>query len=270
MPSKIAVLGAAGRMGRAVLSCAGEAGDWQVVGAAAHAGSAALGRDAGELAGTAPLGVALTADLHAAVRGADVAVDFTLPAATVANLDACAAAGTALVIGTTGLDAEHFRAMEDAACRIAIVYARNTSVGVNVFIDLVARAAGALGEDYDVEIVEAHHRHKADAPSGTALALGEAIAAARGVRLDDVAVFGRHGRTGPRASGSIGFAVVRGGNIVGEHAVKFIGGEEHVELAHRAFDRRTFAHGALRAARWAAGSAPGLYSMADVLGLSRD
>jgi 4-hydroxy-tetrahydrodipicolinate reductase len=144
------------------------------------------------------------------------------------------------------------------------------SVGVNVFIELVTRAAKALGEDYDVEIVEAHHRHKVDAPSGTALALGERIASARGRKLADLAVYSRHGRTGPRVPATIGFSVVRGGTIVGEHAVKFIGTEEQVEFVHQASDRKTFARGALRAARWSAGRAPGLYSMADVLGFGRD
>ena len=199
-----------------------------------------------------------------------MAIDFTLPAATESNLRACVESGTALVIGTTGLEDRQQKAIEKAAHEIPIVYARNMSVGVNVFMELVARAAGALGEDYDVEISEAHHRHKVDAPSGTALALGERIAAARGRKLADLAVYTREGRTGPRVPGTIGFAVVRGGNIVGEHTVRFIGSEEQVEFSHEAGDRRTFARGAVRAARWAAGQAPGLYTMADVLSLSRD
>jgi 4-hydroxy-tetrahydrodipicolinate reductase len=160
--------------------------------------------------------------------------------------------------------------MEKAAHEIPIVYARNMSVGVNVFMELVGRAAKALGDGYDVEIAETHHRHKVDAPSGTALALGERVAAARGRKLSELAVYARQGQTGPRVPGTIGFAVTRGGNVVGEHAVRFIGAEEEVEFSHVAVDRKTFARGALRAARWAAGQAPGLYSMADVLGLSRD
>jgi 4-hydroxy-tetrahydrodipicolinate reductase len=201
---------------------------------------------------------------------AQVAIDFTLPVVTEANIKACVDHGTALVIGTTGLEARQRKAMEQAAHEIPIVYARNMSVGVNVFTELVARAAKALGDGYDVEIAETHHRHKVDAPSGTALALGESIAAAQGRKLKDVAVHARHGQIGPRVPGTIGFSVVRGGNVVGEHSVRFIGAEEEVEFFHRAADRKTFARGALRAARWAAGRAPGLYSMADVLGMSRE
>jgi 4-hydroxy-tetrahydrodipicolinate reductase len=160
--------------------------------------------------------------------------------------------------------------MERAAHEIPVVYGRNLSVGVNVFMDLVARAAKALGDGYDVEILETHHRHKVDAPSGTALALGEKIAAAKGRRLEDLAVYARQGRVGPRVPGTIGFSVIRGGNVVGEHSVRFIGAEEEVAFVHEAQDRKTFARGALRAARWAAGRAPGLYTMSDVLGLARD
>lgn len=268
---KITVLGAAGRMGRAVLSCIADEPDaLQVVGAVTEPSDPALGRDAGELAGLAPFGVPLTDDHQQGVHGAHVAIDFTLPAATETNLRACVAAGTALVIGTTGLEDKHRKAMEKAAHDIPIVYSRNLSIGVNVFMELVARAAKALGDGYDVEILEAHHRQKVDAPSGTALALGERVAAVKGRSLNDLAVFARQGRTGPRVRNTIGFSVIRGGNIVGDHVVKFIGGEEEVEFAHHALDRKTFARGALRAARWTAGRAPGLYSMADVLGLSRD
>jgi 4-hydroxy-tetrahydrodipicolinate reductase len=267
---KIAVLGATGRMGRAVLSCVFEAGDLRLVGAISEPNDRLLGRDAGELVAGEPMGVALTDERSQGLHGAQVAIDFTLPAATEANLKACIESGTALVIGTTGLEERHHKAMEKAANEIPVVYARNMSVGVNVFMDLVGRAAKALGEGYDVEIIEAHHRHKVDAPSGTALALAERIAEAQGHKLADLAVYGRQGRTGPRVPGTIGFAVIRGGNVVGEHTVRFIGGEEQVEFTHVASDRKTFARGALRAARWAAGRAPGLYSMADVLGLTRD
>jgi 4-hydroxy-tetrahydrodipicolinate reductase len=267
---KVAVLGAAGRMGRAVLSCIFEADDFTLVGAVTETGDAVLGRDAGELAGGRTAGVPLTDERSQALHTAQVAVDFTLPTVTEANLRACVEHGTAIVIGTTGLEQRHQKAMEKAAHEIPIVYARNMSVGVNVFMELVARAAKALGDGYDVEISETHHRHKVDAPSGTALALGERIASTRGRRLDELAVYERHGQTGPRVPGTIGFSVVRGGNVVGEHGVRFIGAEEEVEFFHSASDRKTFARGALRAARWAAGRAPGLYSMADVLGLSRD
>ena len=267
---KVAVLGAAGRMGRAVLSCIFEADDLTLVGAVTETGDSLVGRDAGELVGASSAGVPLTDERSHGLQAAQVAIDFTLPAVTDANLRACVEHGAAIVIGTTGLEERQRKAMEKAAHEIPIVYARNMSVGVNVFMELVARAAQALGDGYDVEIAESHHRHKVDAPSGTALALGERIAGARGRKLDELAVYERHGTTGPRVPGTIGFSVVRGGNVVGEHSVRFIGAEEEVEFFHRAADRKMFARGALRAARWAAGRAPGLYSMADVLGLSRD
>lgn len=267
---KVAVLGAAGRMGRAVLSCVFEADDLVLAGALTEPGDRLLGHDVGEIAGTEPRGVPFTDDPRQALNGAQAAVDFTMPRATEANLRACVDGGTALVIGTTGLESRQMKAIEKAANEVPIVYSRNLSIGVNVFMELVARAAKALADGYDVEIAEAHHRHKVDAPSGTALALGERIAAARGRKLADLAVYARQGQTGPRVPGTIGFSVVRGGNIVGEHAVRFIGAEEQVEFVHEAQDRKTFARGALRAARWVAGQAPGLYSMADVLGLSRD
>jgi 4-hydroxy-tetrahydrodipicolinate reductase len=267
---KIAVLGAAGRMGRALLTLIAEAGDLKLAGALTEPNDRSRGRDAGELIGGEPVGIPLTDDAAQALHGAQVAIDFTLPSATEANLRACIESGSAIVIGTTGLEDRQLKAIERASHEIPVVYARNMSVGVNVFMELVARAAKALGDGYDVEIVETHHRHKVDAPSGTALALGERIAAARGRRLDELAVYARQGRVGPRVPGTIGFSVVRGGSVVGEHSVRFIGAEEEVAFAHEAQDRKTFARGALRAARWAAGRAPGLYSMSDVLELARD
>ncbi|HEY8521709.1 MAG TPA: 4-hydroxy-tetrahydrodipicolinate reductase [Gammaproteobacteria bacterium] len=267
---KVAVLGASGRMGRAVIQCLAGSADLKLVGAVTEPRDPALGRDAGENAGVGACGVLLTDDRDQALPGAHVAVDFTLPAALEANLRACVAHGTALVIGTTGLEAKHLEVLRAAAHEIPLVHAPNMSVGVNVFMELVARAAKALGPDYDVEITEAHHRNKVDAPSGTALALGERIAAAKGRRLEELAVHERRGRTGPRVPETIGFSVIRGGNVVGDHTVAFLGPEERVEFVHRAQDRMTFARGALRAARWVAGRAPGLYSMADVLGLSQD
>ena len=263
------MLGAAGRMGRAVLGCLLESDDLKLTGAVTEPKDRLLGHDAGELIGAAALGVPLSDDPRQGLHGAQVAVDFTLPTATEANLRASVENGSALVIGTTGLEERQLKAIERAAHEITIVYARNMSVGVNVFMNLVGRAAKALGDGYDVEILEAHHRHKVDAPSGTALALGEQIAAARGRPLADLAVYAREGRVGPRVPGTIGFSVIRGGSIVGEHTVRFIGAEEQVELVHVAQDRKTFARGALRAARWAAGRAPGLYSMTDVLDLAR-
>jgi 4-hydroxy-tetrahydrodipicolinate reductase len=254
-------------MGRAVLSCILEADDLKLVGAVTETGDALLGRDAGELAGGAAAGVPLTDERSHGLHAAQVAIDFTLPAVTEANLRACVEHGAAIVIGTTGLEQRHQKAMEKAAHEIPVVYGRNMSVGVNVFMELVARAAKALGDSYDVEIAETHHRHKVDAPSGTALALGERIAGTRGRRLDELAVYQRQGQTGPRVPGTIGFSVARGGNVVGEHVVRFIGPEEEVEFSHRAADRKTFARGALRAARWIIGRPAGLYSMEDVLGL---
>jgi len=240
------------------------------VGAVTETSDPALGKDVGEILGLEALGVPLTDDRAQALHEAHVAIDFTLPSATIANVRASVDNGTALVIGTTGLEDKHLQAMNDASREIPLVYGRNMSVGMNVFMDLVGRAARALGSDYDAEITEAHHRQKVDAPSGTALALGEAIAAARSQKLDDVAIHSRHGTTGPRVPGTIGFSVIRGGNIVGDHSVLFAAAEETVEFSHHAVERKSFARGALRAARWAAGQAPGMYSMPDVLGLSAD
>lgn len=265
---KVAVLGATGRMGQAILACLTEAPDLTLTGAVTEVGDPELGADAGEYAGLAALGVPLTDDRAQALHGAQVAIDFTLPAALEANVTACAEAGTALVIGTTGLSAGQQKSLEQAAHAIPIVYGRNMSVGMNVFTHFVGEAARTLGEEYDVEIVEAHHRHKVDAPSGTALALGEAIATARKRKLEELAVRTRDGQIGPRVPGTIGFSVIRGGNIVGDHSVMFIAPDERVEFTHRAADRRAFALGALRAGRWLAGRAPGFYTMADVLDLT--
>jgi 4-hydroxy-tetrahydrodipicolinate reductase len=267
---KLAVFGATGRMGRSILSCLADNKDIRLVGAVTEPGDTALGSDAGEVAGVAALDVPLTDDRAQGLNGAHVAIDFTLPAALSANVAACVELGTALVVGTTGLEDRHFTVLNAAAQQIPIVYARNMSVGVNVFMELVGRAAAALGNEYDAEIIEAHHRQKVDAPSGTALALGERIAAAKGCALKDLAVHGRHGQTGPRVPGTIGFAVIRAGNIVGDHTVLFASPEEQVELTHHAVDRKSFARGAIRAARWLAGQPPGLYSMRDVLGLGDD
>lgn len=265
---KVAVLGASGRMGGAILVCLSQQGDLVLSGALTESSDPALGRDAFESAGLEPRGVLLSDDRTQVLLGAQVAIDFTLPAALGANVAACVDNGAALVIGTTGLDAPHMRIIEKASREIPIVYGRNMSIGMNLFMELVALAAATLGDDYDVEIVEAHHRHKVDAPSGTALALGERVAAAKGRRLEELAVRGRDGNTGPRVPATIGFSVIRGGNIVGEHSVLFVAPDEQLELKHRAQDRAAFANGALRAARWLAGRAPGLYSMQDVLGLS--
>jgi 4-hydroxy-tetrahydrodipicolinate reductase len=271
-PVRVAVLGVTGRMGhclvRGIADSVGGAAPLQLVGALAAPGVPELGRDAGEAVGLGRrCGVTVTDDRALALATAEVAVDFTHVGAALANLEACVARGCALLLGTTGLDAAHHAALDAAARRIALVQAANTSLGVNLLATLVQRAAAALPADYDIEIVEAHHRHKVDAPSGTALRLGEAAAAGRGETLESLKVAARDGLTGPRREGTIGFAVVRGGDIVGDHTVIYAGPGERIELGHRAHDRMTFAHGALRAARWLHGRAPGRYTMADVLGL---
>jgi 4-hydroxy-tetrahydrodipicolinate reductase len=255
-------------MGRALVSCIAETSQLKLTGALTEPKHKSLGRDAGEVAGIGVVGVPVTDDRKQALDGAQVAIDFTLPEALEANVRACDVAGTALVVGTTGLAESHQRAMHKAAHHIPLVYGRNMSVGVNIFVDLVKRVARTLGTEYDAEIIETHHRQKIDAPSGTALALGEAVAAARGRKLEDVAVYAREGQIGPRVPGTIGFSVLRGGAIVGDHTVLFIGPDEQLELTHHAIDRMTFARGALRAAQWVAGRAPGFYTMADVLGLT--
>ena len=265
---KVAVIGATGRMGRAIINALAGSDDLVLSGAVTMPGDRLLGADAAEQAGLDAAGVIVTDDRGAGFADAHVAIDFTLPVALDSNLRAAVDCGTPMVVGTTGLGPEHQASLQAAAAQIPLVYAANMSIGMNVFMALVRRAASALDEDYDVEIIEAHHRHKVDAPSGTALALGELVAAARERPLDDLAVYQRHGQIGPRVRGTVGFSVVRGGSIVGDHQVLFASDEERVELTHRASDRAAFARGALRAARWVAGRAPGIYGMADVLGLA--
>ncbi|HKJ72469.1 MAG TPA: 4-hydroxy-tetrahydrodipicolinate reductase, partial [Gammaproteobacteria bacterium] len=226
-----------------------------------------VGRDAGELAGTGPLGVAVSDDLADVLGGADAVIDFTLPEATTRYAQQCAEAGVALVVGTTGFDAEQKAILDDASGHIPVVVAPNMSIGVNLTFKVLGMVARALGDDYDVEIIEAHHRNKVDAPSGTALRMGEVVADALGRSLDANAVYGREGRTGVRERETIGFETIRAGDIVGEHTVLFAGAGERVEIGHKATSRMTFASGAVRAARWVAGQAPGQYDMQDVLGL---
>lgn len=264
---KIAITGATGRMGRALIQAILAAPELSLAAALVREGSPHVGEDAGLLAGVAPAGLAASSDQAAALAAADVLVDFSLPALTGPLAAACAAAGVPLVTGTTGLDAAGQAALRDAAGRIPVLAAPNMSVGVTLALSLLEQAARVLGEDYDVEIQETHHRHKADAPSGTALRMGDAVAAARGRQLADCAVYSREGQTGPRPSGSIGFAVTRAGEVVGEHTVLFAGAGERLEIRHQADSRATFAEGALRAARWIHGKPAGLYSMRDVLGL---
>ena len=264
---KIAVIGATGRMGRAIINAMARSEDLALSGAVTMPGDPLLGADAAEQAGLDAAGVIVTDDRGDGLLNAHVAIDFTLPVALEANLRAAVQSGTPMVVGTTGLNPQQQTSLNSAAAQIPLVYAANMSVGMNVFMALVRRAAAALGDDYDAEIIESHHRHKVDAPSGTALAIGEMVAAGRSRRLDEVAVYARHGQVGPRVPGTIGFSVVRGGSIVGDHQVLFASDEEQLELVHRASDRAAFAGGALRAARWVAGRAPGSYTMADVLGL---
>lgn len=264
---RVAILGATGRMGQTLIRLLADTDDLVLSGAVTEPGHAALGRDAAANAGLPGAGVMLVDDPDTALAGCAVAIDFTLPAATAANAAACARCGVALVMGTTGLGPAEEQVLDKVSSKIPVVYGRNMSVGVNLLTELVRTAARTLGVDYDIEITEAHHRRKVDAPSGTALQLGEAAAAGRGRDFGEVARYARHGKTGERDSGSIGFAVIRAGNIVGDHSVMFAADEEIIELGHRALDRAVFARGALRAARWAAGRAPGRYSMRDVLNL---
>jgi 4-hydroxy-tetrahydrodipicolinate reductase len=264
---KIAVAGAGGRMGRMLIEAIEASGDCKLSGALDVAASPALGQDAAAFLGRAS-GVAITADIRAGLAGADVLIDFTRPEGTLAHLALCREFGVRAVIGTTGFSAEQKAAIAAHAHSMATVFAANMSVGVNVMLKLLAQAAAALGEGYDIEVIEAHHKHKVDAPSGTALAMGEVLAKARRVSLDANGVFTRHGHTGERAAGSIGFATVRGGDIVGEHTVMFAGPGERIEIAHKSSSRANYADGSLRAARFLAGREPGLYGMDDVLGLA--
>ena len=263
---KIAIAGAGGRMGQMLIDAVAAADDCELCGALDIEGSAALGTDPLARLGRSST-VRVTADLHAGLAGADVLIDFTRPEGTLAHLDVCRRLGVRAVIGTTGFgDAQKARIAEHAK-HIAIVMAPNMSLGVNVMLELLAVAARALGDGYDIEVIEAHHRHKVDAPSGTALAMGEVLAAAGGRKLEDCAVWTRHGVTGEREAKAIGFSVIRGGDIVGDHTVLFAGDGERIEITHKSASRANYARGSLRAARFLAGRAPGLYGMDAVLGL---
>lgn len=264
---KIVVAGASGRMGRALLEAVTQGGDLTLHAALEQPGSPALGKDAGELIGAA-CGVRVSELSDAVIRGADALIDFTRPDGTLAHVDACRAHGVKMVIGTTGFSDEQRGRVEAAAGEIGIVLAPNMSVGTNVVFKLIAMAAKALDEGYDIEVIEAHHRHKIDAPSGTALRMGEIIAAQLGRDLKQCAVFGREGVTGERDPSTIGFATIRGGDIVGDHTVLFAGTGERVEISVKSSSRATYAQGAVRAARWLAGKPAGLYDMQAVLGLN--
>ena len=267
-PLKIGVVGASGRMGRMVVSVIAAADSCELAGASEAPGSEHLGADAGALAGVDDNGVIVTDDAAAMFAGVDAVIDFTVPAATLAHAQLAAEAGCALVAGTTGLEDEHRAALEAAAAAVPIVWAPNMSAGVNLLFAVTQQVARALGDDFDIEIVEMHHHHKVDAPSGTALGLGQAAAAGRGVDFDAVKVLSREGITGERKQGDIGFATLRGGDVGGEHTGVFAGAGERIELSHKATDRAIFARGAVRAAMWTAAKPAGFYTMNDVLGLS--
>ncbi|MEM8985886.1 MAG: 4-hydroxy-tetrahydrodipicolinate reductase [Pseudomonadota bacterium] len=264
--TSIIVAGCSGRMGRAVLSAVHETGGTRLAGGFDRAECAEKGRDLGALIGVDGLGLCVMGSAEE-VGPADAMIDFTAPAASVKNATACAATGTAFIVGTTGLSEEDEAAIAAAAEKTVIVKSGNMSLGVNLLSALVERAAAALGEDFDIEIAEMHHRHKVDAPSGTALLLGEAAARGRDIDLASRSVRSRDGITGARQSGDIGFATLRGGGVVGEHSVLFASDTEVLALKHSALDRSLFAKGAVAAAKWAKGKTPGLYSMRDVLGL---
>ena len=267
---RLVVAGAEGRMGQTLIRLINDEAGVVLAGALERPESGAIGKDAGVVAGSGQLGVHITADIEGALSDADAIVDFTAPAATVAMTAAAAKAGVAHVIGTTGLTGADHQAIDAAAERTVIVQAGNMSLGVNLLAQFVRKAAEALDATFDVEISEMHHRHKTDAPSGTALLFGRAAADGRGIDLADRSVRSRDGHVGPRRAGDIGFASLRGGTTVGDHTVIFAGDGETIELTHRAFDRAIFAHGAIKAAQWARGRAPGRYSMADVLGLQTE
>ena len=265
--TRIAVVGAGGRMGRSLVEAAQAQGGIELTAAIDRSGGEVVGRDAGELAGIGRLGVAVVDDLEKVVQDFDVLIDFTLPEATLTHADICRRHGRRMVIGTTGFSADQRAELDAAAEDIALVLAPNMSVGVNLCLKLLDTAARVLGDEVDIEIVEAHHRHKVDAPSGTALRMGEVVAEALGRDLGECAVYGREGRTGARERKTIGFETIRAGDIVGEHTVMFAGLGERVEIVHKASSRMTFANGALRAAQWIMGRERGRYDMQDVLGL---
>jgi 4-hydroxy-tetrahydrodipicolinate reductase len=265
--TRIAVTGAAGRMGKTLIEAVAAAEGVELTVALEHDESSLLGCDAGELAGIGRNGVTVTSDLNALANQFDVLIDFTIPVATVANAAVCRRYGKAMVIGTTGLSSEQQQKLDAAAADITICKATNFSTGVNLCFKLLDVAAQVLGDDVDIEVYEAHHRHKIDAPSGTALSMGQVVADRLGRDLDKVAVYGRQGQTGARERDTIGFATVRAGDIVGDHTVTFAADGERVEITHKASSRMSFGRGAVRAAAWVVSQGPGLYDMQDVLGL---
>ncbi|MBA6245013.1 MULTISPECIES: 4-hydroxy-tetrahydrodipicolinate reductase [unclassified Psychrobacter] len=264
----VGVIGAGGRMGRMLIEAVQNNPQTALKAAIERQGSSLVGADAGEVAAIGHLNVQIVDDLAAVIDDIDVLIDFSLPDATEKNMQVCAEHNVAMVIGTTGFNEQQERVLAKASEKITIVYAGNYSTGVNLSLKLLGMAAKAFGNDADVEIIEAHHKHKIDAPSGTAYMMAEAVAEARGQNLKDVAIYGREGQTGERESGTIGIHAVRGGEIVGDHTVMFIADGEVVEITHRARARMTFAAGAVRAATWVVEQEVGQYNMQDVLGLS--
>lgn len=264
----VAVVGAAGRMGRSLVETVTATAGMTLTAAIERKGSALLGADAGELAGIGNIGAPLVEGLANCLDQFDVLIDFTSPETTVEHAQLCAQYGKKIVIGTTGLNDQQNQLLQQAASKTGIVYAPNMSAGVNLVFKLVEMAARALGDTVDIEVIEAHHRDKVDAPSGTALKIGEVMASALGRNLDECAVFGREGKTGPRNHKEIGFETIRAGDIVGEHTAMFASQGERIEITHRATSRKNFSNGAIRASQWIVGQKNGLYSMMDVLGIS--
>lgn len=264
---KIGIVGCAGRMGRMLGTAVLETDGAELAGGTEAPGSDHIGDDLGQLAGGAPNGVRVGDDASALFAAVDVVIDFTIPAVTVAHAALAAAHGTAMVIGTTGLSDADMENISSAAAKAPIAHAGNMSLGVNLLVGLAEQVAAALGPDYDIEVLEMHHKHKIDAPSGTALMLGKAAAKGRGIDHDARAVMSREGETGARPADAIGYATLRGGDVIGDHTVIFAGPGERVELVHKAADRSLFANGAVRAALWLENRAPGLYTMRDVLGI---
>lgn len=265
---KVAINGAGGRMGRNLVNACEQTDGLTLAAAFEAEGSPFIGQDAGMLAGGEALGISITGPDQRGTINFDVLVDFTRPEPAMAALADCRTQGASMVIGTTGFSDEQMAEIDAAAEDISVVMAPNMSAGVNLVLKLLETGARALGDTVDIEVIEAHHRHKVDAPSGTALKMGEVVADALGRDLDDCAVYGREGHTGERERSTIGFETIRGGDIVGEHTVLFAGDGERIEISHKASSRMTFASGAMRAATWAAGKQPGRYSMNDVLGLA--
>ncbi len=266
--TRIAVCGAGGRMGRTILEVCQDAPGIKIGAAVEHPESSLLGVDAGEMAGIGKLGIKVVGDVSQVVDDFDVLIDFTLAESVLNNVEKCRSSNRAMVIGTTGLSADQKAELDKAAKDIAIVFAPNMSIGVNLCLKLLQMAASVIGNDTDIEIIEAHHRHKKDAPSGTALRMGEVVADTLGRDLKKCAIYGREGVTGERDDKSIGFETIRAGDIVGEHTVMFASAGERVEISHKATSRKTFASGAVRAAQWLTDKETGLFDMQDVLGLN--